>query len=466
MKKILLTVVLGIAVGAAAQSTSQPAPGQPSTPSTQGQTPAQGQPATTPAPGQTATPAPGQSNPGQSSAAPAQTAPAAAPVIKDPAEYNAYVAAVQATDPNAKISGLEAFLNQYPNSVMKNQALEILMQTYQQSNNMKKTMETGTKLVAADPCNVRALTLLAYLDRVAAQGGDPNSKQLLADGRKYGEQGLQCLPKASDPDILKMKDQMTGIFNAAIGISCLQDKDYACAVAHLKPAVDSSPDSQKDFSLVYPLALAYLGQNPPDYQNGIWYAARAAAAAPAQAQAGIEKYARSQYVKFHAGDDGWAELLAAAKANGPQVPIKPAPSPAEQAHNMIATTSPEKMDFATWEFVLSNGSPEDQDKVWSAIKGKAVQMNGTVISTTPTEFMIAGSSDDIEAKKADITLKFEEKVPVRLIPKDGASFDFQGEPASYTPNPFMMVMEKGTLLKAKAAPTTHKAPVHHKPASQ
>ena len=250
------------------------------------------------------------------------------------------------------------------------------------------------------------------------------------------------------------------------GFPCLQDKDYPCAVAHLKPAVDSSPDTQKDFSLVYPLALAYLGQNPADYQNGIWYAARAAAVAPAQAQAGIEKYARSQYVKFHAGDDGWAELLAAAKANGPQVAIKPAPSPAEQAHNMIATTSPEKMDFATWEFVLSNGSPEDQATVWNAIKGKAVQMNGAVISTTPTEFMIAGSSDDIDAKKADITLQFEEKVPVRLIPKDGASFDFQGVPASYTPNPFMMVMEKGQLLRAKAAPTTKKPPVHHKPTAQ
>jgi len=459
MKKILLTVVLGIAVGAVAQNTSQPAQRQPAAPSAQGQTPAQGQPPTTAAPAQT--PAAGPANP-----APAQAAPAAAPVIKDPAEYNAYVAAVQATDPNAKISGLEAFLNQYPNSVMKNQALEILMQTYQQSNNMKKTMETGTKLVTADPCNVRALTLLAYLDRVAAQGGDPNSKQLLADGRKYGEQGLQCLPKASDPEILKMKDQMTGIFNAAIGISCLQDKDNACAVAHLKPAVDSSPDTQKDFSLVYPMALAYLGQNPPDYQNGIWYAARAAAVAPAQAKAGIEKYARSQYVKFHAGDDGWAELLAAANSNGPQVAIKPAPSPAEQAHNMMATTSAEKMDFATWEFVLSNGSPEDQATVWNAIKGKAVQMNGTVISTAPTEFMIAGSSDDIDAKKADITLQFEEKVPVRLIPKDGASFDFQGVPASYTPNPFMMVMEKGQLLRAKAAPTTKKPPVHHKPASQ
>ena len=104
--------------------------------------------------------------------------------------------------------------------------------------------------------------------------------------------------------------------------------------------------------------------------------------------------------------------------------------------------------------------------MWNAIKGKAVQMNGVVISTEPQQFMIAGSSDDIEAKKPDITLKFEEKVPARLIPKDLASFDFQGEPASYTSNPFMMVMEKGQLLRAKPAPTTtRKAPARRKPAT-
>src|ERR1700683_282341 len=401
MKKILLTVVLGVV--AVALNTAQPASGQSATPSTPGQTPAQG----------------------QSTAAPAQTAPAAAPVIKDPAEYNAYVAAVQATDPNAKISGLEAFLNQYPNSVMKNQALEILMQTYQQAGNAKKTMDTATKLVTADSCNVRALALLAYFDRVMAQGGDPNAKQMLEDGKKYGQAGLDCMPKfakpdgTSDADFQKTKDQMTAIFNAASGIAALQDKDYTTAVPALRKAVDANPT---DFSVVYPLALAYLGQTPPDPQNGIWFAARAAAVAPAAAQAQIEKYARSQYVKFHAGDDGWAELLAAAKANGPQVPIKPAPSPAEQAHSMILATPPDKMDFATWEFVLTNGSQEDQDTVWNAIKGKAVQMNGTIISTTPTEFMIAGSSDDMDAKKADITLKIEEKLPVSLVPTDVAPF--------------------------------------------
>jgi hypothetical protein len=456
MKKILVAVVLGVAVVAVAQNPTQPAQGQQPAAAPAGQAQPAGQPA-------------GQAQPSGSQAQ--------APVIKDPAEYNAYVAAVQATDPNAKISGLEAFLNQYPNSVMKNQALEILMQTYQQANNTKKTLETGTKLVTADPCNVRALTLLAYLDRALAQGGDPNAQQLLADGKKYGQQGLDCLPKATDPEIVKMKDQMSGIFHAAIGISCLQGKDYACAIENLKPAVEAGPDSQKDFSLVYPLALAYWPDpktptTPESSRFAIWYAARAAALAPAQAQAQIEKYARSLYRRFHGGDDGWDTLLAAAKA-GPTPPdlsaaIPPAPTPAEQAHNMVTQTPPDKMDFATWEFVLSNGNQADQDTVWNAIKGKAVQMVGAVISTTPTEFQIAGSEDDISAKKADITLKFEEKVPARLIPKDGdENFQFQGEPASYTPNPFMMVMEKAKLLNAKpAAPAARKPAARKKPAAQ
>jgi tetratricopeptide (TPR) repeat protein len=435
MKKILVTVVLGVAVIAGAQDAAQPAQGQPAAP--------------------------------QSSA----------PVIKDPAEYNAYVAATGTKDPAAEISGLEAFLTQYPNSIMKNQALEILMSTYQQTGNSAKTLDTAKKLVASDPSNVRALTLLAYFDRTMAQNGDPNAKQLLVDAKKYGQQGLDNLPKFTKPDgtsaddFKKMTDQMSVVFHAAIGISCLQDKDYPCAITHLRAAVDGSP---QDFSIVYPLGVyAYLGQPTPDYQNGIWFAARAAAIAPPQAQAQIEKYARSQYVKFHQGDDGWPAILAAAKANGPQVPIPLPPTLADQAHAMVLATAPDKMDFAQWEFVLGNGTQlfkadgtqKDQDVVWDAIKGKAVQLNGTIIKATATEFDIAGSLDDIDAKKADITLTFESPIPARLIPKEGASIDFQGEPSAYTPTPFMMTMEKGLLAKPKTAP---KPPVHPhpKPAAQ
>ncbi len=456
MKKILLTVVLGTAVVAGAQSTTPPAQ---------------------PAPAQSTT-TPAQPATGQAAAQPAQAqpaAPAAAPVIKDPAEYNAYVNAIQQTDANAKISGLEAFVTQYPNSVMKNQALEVLMGTYQQANNPKKTMETAQKLVVVDSCNERALALLAYFDRVMAQQGDPNATQELADGKKYGQEGIDCEPKVTDPDIKKMIPQMTGIFDAAIGIADLTAKDYTNAIPALKTAADANPT---DFSVVYPLALAYWPDpktptTPESARNSIWYAARASAVAPAQAQAQIEKYAASLYRRFHAGDDGWPDFLAKAKA-GTVAPsaddlatlIKAPPTPAEQAHKMVTDTPPDKMDFATWEFVLSNGAQVDQDAVWNVIKGKPVQMNGTIISTTPTEFQIAGSEDDIEAKKADITLQFVDKLLARQIPKDGASFDFQGEPASYTPSPFVMVMEKAKLLTKAAPPAAHKPAAARKPAAQ
>ena len=276
-------------------------------------------------------------------------------MIKDPAEYNAYVAAVQQKDANAKISGLEAFLTQYPNSVMKNQALELLMGAYQQANNMQKTTDTATKLVVADPCNMRALALLAYFDRARAQGGDPNAMQLLADAKKYGEQGLACWPKVSDPEITKMKPQMDNIFHSAIGIADCQNKDYAGCITELKVVADANPT---DFSVVYPLALAYWPDpktptTPENALNAIWYSARASAVAPAQLQAQIEKYARGLYVRYHGADDGWPDVLAKAKA-GTTPPsdlttvIKPAPTPAEQAHNMISQTPPDKMDFVHW----------------------------------------------------------------------------------------------------------------------
>ena len=435
MKKILLSVVLGVTVVAVAQ-TNTAAPAQ----------------------GQSATPAQGQAS--------APAAQAQPPVIKDPAEYNAYVAAVGQKDNNAKISGLEAFLTQYPNSVMKNQALELLMGTYQQANNLKKTLETGQKLVASDTCNERGLALLAYYNRLLVQNApanDPGVPSELADMKKYGQEGLDCLPKITDAELLKNKKQMEDIFKAALGIAALQAGDYPTAITNLHAVADDNPN---DFSIVYPLALSYLKQTPPDYQNGVWFAARAAATAPAGAQAGVEKYAHGQFVKYRLEEEGWPEFIAAAKAGSAQVPIKPPLTPADQAHKMVTETAPDKMDFATWEFVLVNGSQADQDTVWNAIKGKAIAMNGTVISTEPTSFMIAGSSDDIDAKKADITLQFEDKVPVRLIPKDGASFDFQGEPASYTSNPFMMVLEKGRLVNAKPAAPAHKPTTTHKPAHQ
>ena len=133
---------------------------------------------------------------------------------------------------------------------------------------------------------MRACSLLAYFDRVMAQGGDPNAKQLLADGKKYGQQGLDNCPSSPNPTALrtrtfkKMNDQMNGIFHCGHrNLDVCRTRITPAPLPHLRAAVDAN--SSRISAVVYPLALAYLGQTPPDYQNGIWFAARAAAVAPA-----------------------------------------------------------------------------------------------------------------------------------------------------------------------------------------
>jgi hypothetical protein len=447
MKKILVTIVLGCAVAAAqtgAQPQSQP-PAQPAAP--QAGAPAQGQPG-----------------------APAQQKKE----IKDPAEYNAYVGAVQQADPAAKISGLEAFLTQYPNSVMKEDALEILMGTYQQKGDPAKMGDTAQRLLQLNPNNVRALALLAYSKRVAAQSGQ-NPQQNLADAEQYGQKGLTALEnfnkpaEMSDTDYQNLKKQMSGIFNAAVGVAALQKKDFPTATKDLRAAVEVSPT---DFSLVYPLALAYLQSTPPDVVNGSWFAARAAGLAPAQMQPQIEKYGKSQYTKYHGSDQGWTDVVAQAKSSTNGLPPDGftitqyvPPSPADQAADLVKNKKVEEMSFAEWQLVLSEGKPEDAEKVWGVLKGKPLQMAAQVINiASSTNLKLAGSSDDIDAKRADIDLTMTAAIPARLMPKEGADFQFEGTPVSYEPKPFVMTMKDGAILTAKAPPGTKKPPVHRKPA--
>src|SRR5271169_6930844 len=98
----------------------------------------------------------------------AQAAPAAQkPQIKDPAEYNAYVNAVQQSDPAQKASAIEAFLQTYPNSVMKEDALVSLMGAYQQAGDAQKMVDAANRALQVNPNNVRALALLTYYYRAS-----------------------------------------------------------------------------------------------------------------------------------------------------------------------------------------------------------------------------------------------------------------------------------------------------------
>jgi hypothetical protein len=459
MKTTVLAFVLVTALAAGAQDAT-PQQTQPAAPPATGQQPAAQQPAGQQAPGQTG---------------------AGSPEIKDPAEYNAYLGAYQQKDPNAKVSALEAFLTQYPNSVMKTTALELLMATYQQTGNQAKVVETAKRVLQADPCNLRALALLTFLARQAVSSGQ-NPQQNLSDLAQYSGKGLECMQSApkpagvSDADYDKLKKQVGLIFNGGAGFAGLQNKDYAKAQTNLKAAVDEEPN---DLQNVYPLAMAYLTANPPDTLNGLFYIARAASLAPAgPAQNQIQAYGEKVYKNYHGSDEGWTDyaLPTAKTATAPppdwgeKITKYVPPTPAQQAHDLVKDKTPDQikqLSFGEWELVLAAGTPEDQDKVWNVIKNVPLQMEGNVIEvTSPTELHIAGSQDDIEQKRADITLTMSGPIPKLRMPKPDDVFDFEGTPVSYTATPFMMMMSDGKLLKKAGAPAPKKAPVHRRPTAR
>jgi hypothetical protein len=418
--------------------------------------------------------APAQSAPQQTPSAAPPTAPAPPKKeMKDPAEYNAYMGAAGQSDAAAQVSGFEAFLTQYPNSAYKEDALELLMAAYQKTGNQPKMVETAQKTLQVNPCNLRALALMAYAKQAAATG--PSAQANLAEAGQIGEKGLQCLPTANKPDGMsaadweKLKATTAGIFNNAAGMSAYAAKDFAKAEQYLHAAVAADPTNLTE---IYYLALADLAPGAAENDlEGLFYIARAADLQTGPGKAQITDFGKKKYKNYHGSEEGWTDVLAqAATATAPPANLAITkyvpPTPAQQAADLVKSKKVEDMSFAEWQLVLSEGTPEDAEKVWTVLKGKPLQMVAHVISIdtsnkTSTKLMLAGSSDDIDAKRADIDLSMGAAIPVKQMPKEDTDFQFEGTPVSYVAKPFVMTMNDGALL-VKAAP---KPPIRKKPAA-
>jgi len=395
--------------------------------------------------------------------------------IKDPAEYNAYVNAIQQQDPNAKAQALEAFLQTYPNSVMKVDAGEQLMSAYQQAGNVQKMLDAANKVLQADPNDVKALAILTYTYRATTTAQNLQTNlPLIQQYATRGEQALPNMPKPegmSDDDFKKLHNELGAIFEGGLGFVALQAKNYAEASKDFGAAV--SHESQPSIADLYPLAQADLEAKPMN-PEGFWYIVKASQLAQGDGQQQILEYGRKKYVRYHGSEEGWQQVVAQAKGSSSVTPpagftvaaAPPPPSPAEQAAELVKTKDPKKMNFAEWQLVLSSGNQSAADTVWNVIKDKAVKLGASVISTSASTLQLAGSEDDIDAKKADITVSMTKPLPAKLVPQAGAQIFFQGTVSSYTPNPFMLTFTDGTLLDKNGNPVSTAAPVHHAPHKQ
>ncbi|HMF90152.1 MAG TPA: hypothetical protein VKL40_05880 [Candidatus Angelobacter sp.] len=395
--------------------------------------------------------------------------PTSKKVVKDRAEYDTYVAALNAQDPAAKAAAMEAFVAQYPNSVVKIEALEQAMQAYQQQGNQGKVLDTATRILGLDSNSLRALAIVTFIERAGAVKPEQWAK-LRADGEK----GLALLPDwkkpegVSDAEFSKLRNQMTVIFAGAAGFGALQTKDYTTARTYYLRSLQVDINNLQD---VYQLGIACLEPNPID-KNGFWYIAKAynLAQGNATGQKSIDDYGRSKYRKYHGNYDGWAKLVAAVatqSAPGPEIAaITPAPTPCDLAVQAVRENDPGGLSFSDREFILSKAdcSPANKDaadKVWKSIQdlekgGEArLQIPVKVISATTSTIEAAIAEDNQQSNKADLHVELE--TPVAQLPAPGTMTNITGVITRYTADPFLFTMERGEL-PAPAKPQPKRPP--------
>lgn len=421
--------------------------------------------------------------------------------IKDPAEFNAYQMAITQNDPKAKATALEGFLTSYPNSVVKPAVLDVLIDTYQQTNQPDQTLSAASRLLQVDPNNLKATVISVYVKKsqcgrsIDPKTGKSNDPQTCDDVTALGTKGLALTKPAavSETDWKAQTDTAFPIFHSGMALAAAAKGDIKGAIDEYKAELNLyTPEQSRTVGLPDELQLADLYTKPSDEKslvNAVWFYARVWSFAPPQYKAQIEPKLEYYYKKYHGGLDGLDALKQAAQATTfPPTSFKldPAKSPQEQIHELIASTSDlGTLALADKETVLAVGSKEDADKMWAILQGKATQVPGVIIEATPTQLKVAVTADAKNDKIADFIVNLktpltdaEQKIYV-------PGFEFKTQPAAeldgtydtYTQIPATetvaqraeIVLKEGVVIPEKkkaAAPAKKPAAgaAHRKPA--
>ena len=416
--------------------------------------------------GTTTTPPPAQ-QPGATDQA--SNVPTNQKTIKDPAEYNAYITALNTTDPAAKAAAMEAFVAQYPNSIVKIDALEQAMGAYQQAGNQPKVQQTANNILQLEPNNVRALAIVVFLER-----GQIRDAATGAKARGDAERCLQELPNWKPSDMQpaeqeKLRNQMTNICAGTAAFGALQQQDYAATQKYNQQVLQLDPN---DLGANYQMSIALLQSNPLN-PLGFWYGAKSLSIAQAQNNAQavnqMAPFITSRYKKYHGSLDDWQQRVTSAASQTAPPPdfvasIKLAPTQCDIAAQAVQQNGPDGLSFSDWELVLScrDKTPANKtaaDQVWQTIQAK--EKNGeaklkipvkVVNVPDPSTLEVAVSEENQQANPPKVDMKVTMEKPMTKTPAPGSNTDIIGVISEYTPDPFMFTMTKGELPVAKPVP--------------
>ena len=417
--------------------------------------------------------------------------------IKDPSEFNAYQMATTQSDPKARAAALEQFLQTYPQSVVKATVFDAptsgLIDTYEQLAAQAKdaqsladasdhTLSAACRLLQLDPNNMKAIYVSVDIKRKQCQR--TQDSQTCDDAAALANKGLST-PKPAKTSEAEWKSQTAAVypvFRSAIALDdILSKKDIKAGIDEYKQELMQFPVDQTTSGTglvdTLNLAEAYAKETPPDPVNAVWFYARALNYAPASFKPAIEKKLDYWYNKYHGGMDGLDALKAQSTATvfPSGLVIKPAPTPAERIHDLLASTSDwNTLALSDKELVLALGSKEDADKLWGLMKDKSTPVPGTVIEATASVIKLAVTADAKEAKIPDFIVNLKTPLADKAIPAAGFEFGIQpkaeldGTYDNYTQVPAtataaqsaQIVLRDGVVIPEKKKPVPA-----HKPAA-
>jgi tetratricopeptide (TPR) repeat protein len=395
---------------------------------------------------------------------------------KDRAEYDLYDSINKDTNAKSKLDKLQQWEKQYPQTEWLTERRTMFITTYVALNQPKETTDAAKALLASDPKNFTALYYVMYFTQVLYSQNKSN--EVLDQGEQAANTILANVdtppPGVTAEQWAKLRPDIELLAHVNLGYIDMTRSKWDVAETEFGKSLQLSPNNgQVDYWMG---VVIWSPKKSERYPTAIFYFERAGvyegtgAAAPSVRQTALD-FAKRLYKNYHGSEDGFNDLVAAAKAS-------PTPPPDLK---IVDAVSIEKLKFANEE-EWTKAHP--QEALWKTLKAALTGADGAnyfstsmkdsqvptlkakVVSLEPASkpktILVAVEDGTNNTETADASLKFEAALSGKVEP--GTELTFEGVPQSYTASPLMVVfnVDKDKLhgwTGKNAAP----APVHHKP---
>lgn len=366
---------------------------------------------------------------------------------KDRTEYDLFDAITKDTNPKTKLDKLQQWLKQYPQTDYVNERRTLLLATYFQLGMAKEAVDVAKQVLANEPNNFSALFItVSFTQALAGQNPTPD---VLDQGESAAKALLAILdkipPNFTEEQWRNQRPQIEALAHTTLGWVALQKKNWQPAEAEFQKTLQLNPnDGQVDYYMGTAIASE---KDPAKMPTALFYFARAAtyegagALNPAGRQQ-VMAYVQRAYKGFHGSDDGFNNLLAAAKAAAlppADFHIKNATEIAEELQKKAAEDAAKNPELTLWKNLKAElTGPDGANYFNSSMKGAQVTtLKGKVVKLEPEtkpKTIVMALEDGVTA---DATLKFEMALPGKV--DLGTELSFEGVPDSYTTSPYMVV---------------------------